>query len=88
VRGNVLRQRVHMTIGGIVNDRSNTSNNGAERLWTGRQASEHLGISPRHLWTITERGDLPCIRVGRCVRYALADIEAYVNRGRSDRKEA
>jgi len=39
-----------------------------------REAARMLSISERSLWAITSpRGDLPCVRVGRSVRY---DIDA------------
>jgi excisionase family DNA binding protein len=61
---------------------------GEARLWTVREAATYLCISQRHLWTITDSGELPCIRLGRSVRYAVDDIEAYVTRQRSSTKEA
>ncbi|MCP3913992.1 MAG: helix-turn-helix domain-containing protein [bacterium] len=39
-----------------------------------------LGISPRKLWTITNQGDLPCIRIGRCLRYDEQDVAEWIER--------
>jgi excisionase family DNA binding protein len=50
------------------------------RLLTARQAAEHLAISTRTLWSITARGELPVVRIGRAVRYRPADLAAYVER--------
>jgi excisionase family DNA binding protein len=58
------------------------------RLLTSREAARYLGISERHLWAITARGDLPCIKLGRTVRYAIEDIEAYLKRSKSGGKGA
>ena len=52
-------------------------------LLTRKQAASHLAISERHLWTITQSGGLPAIKIGRLVRYSRADLDAYVARSRS-----
>ena len=56
-------------------------------LWTSRQAAKALAISERKLWDLTDQGAIPCIRIGRAVRYDPADIrrwiEAQKNRGPS-----
>lgn len=44
-----------------------------------REAAAMLGISPRSLWTITQAGDIPSIRIGRSVRYSLDDIKAFID---------
>ncbi len=49
-----------------------------------KEAAEYLGISERHLWTITDRGDLPRITLDSAVRYAQADLDAYIDRRRQD----
>ncbi len=43
-----------------------------------KQAAALLGISARTLFSITApRGDLPCVIIGRCVRYRLSDLERF-----------
>lgn len=42
-------------------------------------AARALSISPRKLWGLTAEGALPCVRVGRSVRYSPADLAAYVD---------
>jgi excisionase family DNA binding protein len=37
-----------------------------------------LAISERTLWTLTDRGDIPVIRIGRAVRYDPADLRRWV----------
>ena len=49
-----------------------------------KEAAEYLGISERHLWTITDRGDLPRITLDSAVRYSQADLDAYIDRRRQD----
>lgn len=46
------------------------------------QASQLLSLSPRTVWTLTARGDLPSVRIGRAVRYRIADVEQFVERQR------
>lgn len=47
-------------------------------LMTPREAANALRISPRKLWQITDEGQLPCVRIGRCRRYCIADLEAWI----------
>jgi len=49
-------------------------------LLTDDQAAALLGIKPQTLaaWRMTGRYALPYLRVGRCVRYRPADIEAWL----------
>jgi excisionase family DNA binding protein len=55
----------------------------APLLRTGAEAARLLAVSPRTLWALTARGELPCVRIGRAVRYAAADLAAYVERLRA-----
>jgi hypothetical protein len=44
-----------------------------------REACYRLGgISQRHLWNLTRRGLIPCVRLGRRVFYRPADLEAFL----------
>jgi len=36
-----------------------------------REAARALAISERLLWTLTNRGEIPCVRLGRCVTYPV-----------------
>ncbi|MDX1945238.1 MAG: helix-turn-helix domain-containing protein [Pirellulaceae bacterium] len=49
-------------------------------LLTREQAAEYLGIKPQTLsvWASTGRYSLPMVRVGRCVRYRVADLERFI----------
>ena len=44
-----------------------------------RDAAGFLSVCEKTLWSITEpRGDLPCVRIGRAVRYDPADLRAWI----------
>ena len=40
-----------------------------------REAARRLAISPRTLWQLTKDRVVPSIRIGKCVRYRVADLE-------------
>ena len=48
-------------------------------LLTPQQAAQTLAISPRKLWGMTDSGEIPHLRVGRCVRYPLADLQRFID---------
>ena len=47
-------------------------------LLTEREAAKALSVCPRTLWQLRQDGDIPCIRIGRAVRYAPADLRAWI----------
>lgn len=48
-------------------------------LLTTHEAARALSISERTLWSLTEpRGPIPCIRIGRAVRYAPRDLVNWI----------
>ena len=53
------------------------------RLLTISEAAEYLSISERSIKRLIARGDLPCIRVGSALRFAFADLEAFIAHNRS-----
>jgi excisionase family DNA binding protein len=52
-------------------------------LWTCREAAAALNLSERTLWSLTKAGGLPCVRIGRSVRYDPADIRAWIEAQKS-----
>jgi excisionase family DNA binding protein len=52
-------------------------------LWTSREAATALSISERTLWGLTKRNLIPCVRIGRSVRYAVTDIQRWVEARRT-----
>jgi excisionase family DNA binding protein len=56
---------------------------GPPLLLTAAQAARALAISPRTLWSLTRRGEIPAVRIGRAVRYDRRDLVEYLDRLRS-----
>lgn len=54
--------------------------NGMSKLLTRKEAAEVLGVCPETLavWKCTGRYALPVVKVGRSVRYRLADLESWL----------
>ena len=48
-------------------------------LLTAAQAAEALAISPRKLWGMTASGEIPHVKLGRCVRYPVDDLERWID---------
>ena len=49
------------------------------KLLTARDAARLFGISERFLWSLTNpRGPIPVVRIGRAVKYAVSDLEAFI----------
>ena len=48
-------------------------------LLTATQAAESLAISPRKLWAMTQSGQVPHIRLGRCLRYPADDLRLWID---------
>jgi predicted DNA-binding transcriptional regulator AlpA len=59
-------------------------NYGSQRLLDTKEAAEFLQVSERHLWTISETGLIPRIKMGRCVRYKMDDLVRYIDGLRSE----
>lgn len=57
-------------------------------LVTSREAARMLSICERTLWTLTNTGLLGAVRIGRSVRYAVTDLEAYIDRCRRESLES
>jgi predicted DNA-binding transcriptional regulator AlpA len=49
-------------------------------LVNAREAARILAVSPRKLWAMTfeDRPGLPYIRLGRLVRYSVADLNRWI----------
>lgn len=45
-----------------------------------REASKALGISPRKLWELTSKAEIPCVRIGRRVLYDPRDLTRWIDR--------
>ncbi|HWB14490.1 MAG TPA: helix-turn-helix domain-containing protein [Pirellulales bacterium] len=42
------------------------------------EAAAALAVSPRCLWGLTKAGEIPAVRIGRAVRYDVADLRAWI----------
>lgn len=49
-------------------------------LLTAKQAAAALAISERTLWQLTKDAELRCVRIGRAVRYDVAELHAWIAR--------
>ena len=53
-------------------------------LLTVRQVAKLLSVSDRTVWAHTApRGPIPAVRIGGAVRYALKDLEAWIQQARN-----
>ena len=59
----------------------------APLLWTPRETAKALSICGKTLWSLTRAGRLPCVRIGRAVRYSRDDILRFIEASK-DKKEA
>ncbi len=50
------------------------------------EAARLLGIGTRKLWTMTNTGEIPCVRFGTAVRYSLATLRAVIARKEKGRR--
>jgi Helix-turn-helix domain len=52
----------------------------ARLLLTPAEAATALRISPRLLWSKTKLGEIPCVRIGKAVRYSPAALQRFIDR--------
>ena len=45
-----------------------------DSLLSYRQAAALLGVSERTIWSVAQAGEIPTIRIGRCVRFRRAAV--------------
>lgn len=57
-----------------------TATNPAPLLVDSVRAGEMLGVSSRTIFALNATGELPAVRIGRAVRYRVADLEAFCAR--------
>ncbi len=48
-------------------------------LLSARETAKRLAVSERHLFNLTAEGAVPCVRIGRLVRYRLESIEQWIH---------
>lgn len=52
----------------------------APLLVTSREAARMLSVSERTLWSLSARGELKAIKLGRAKRYSVAELVAFIER--------
>jgi len=52
-------------------------------LLTSREAADILTISERSLWSLTKRGQIVCVRIGKAIRYDAVDLVAFIEGSKS-----
>jgi len=53
------------------------------KLMTVRDAAKALAICEKTLWALTERGEIPVVRIGRSVRYDPQDLSRWIESRKS-----
>jgi excisionase family DNA binding protein len=48
------------------------------RLYTALETAQALRVSARTVWTLTQRGLLRAVRIGKLVRYTQDDVQAFI----------
>ncbi|MCA9055773.1 MAG: helix-turn-helix domain-containing protein [Planctomycetaceae bacterium] len=48
------------------------------KLLTEQEAAEVLNVSARTLWQLRSDGRIPCVRIGRAVRYDVDDLRLFI----------
>lgn len=43
-------------------------------------AAKLLAISPRKLWELTNTGEVPVVRIGRCLRYPREELRLWISK--------
>ena len=56
-------------------ERMDCVSEGGPRLTSATQAAKTLGISPRSLWTLTQAGTIPYVRLGHRVMYTHNSLQ-------------
>ncbi len=62
----------------MINSNNQTSKD-VKLLLTIQEAAEALGISERKLWGMTDSREIPHVRLGRCLRYPVRELEQWIN---------
>jgi len=62
----------------MINSNNQTSKD-VKLLLTIQEAAEALGISQRKLWGMTDSHEIPHVRLGRCLRYPVRELEQWID---------
>lgn len=47
-----------------------------------RQTAKLLNISERTVFSLIKEGKLPSVKIGRCLRFSVADLETFIAQAR------
>lgn len=50
------------------------------------EAARILALSPRKLWTLTNMGSVPSVRIDGCLRYDPVDLKMWINQQKQPAK--
>lgn len=53
-------------------------------LMTAKAAAAYLAIGERTLWSLSNRGEIASVRIGRAVRYDPSDLAAFIARQKTN----
>ena len=59
----------------------------ALRLLTSSEVANILAVSERTLWKLTKSGDIPCVHIGRSVRYDARSLDLWIRARESSRSK-
>lgn len=52
-------------------------------LMRSREAANFIAVCDRKLWSLTNDGLIPCVRIGRSVRYDRRDLVEFIDKVKS-----
>ena len=61
-------------------DTSRATDKVSPLLLSPREAAKVLSVCEKTLWTITQRGEIPVMRIGRLVRYPLDGLKKWIEK--------
>ena len=55
-------------------------NNTQPKLLTVKEVAELLSISQRTVWSMTNAGEIPCVRIRKRVLYRLEHVQGFIDK--------
>ena len=55
-------------------------NNTQPKLLTVKEVAEMLSISQRTVWSMTNAGEIPCVRIRKRVLYRLEHVQGFIDK--------
>jgi excisionase family DNA binding protein len=57
-----------------------------QKLMTSKQAAKYLCICERTLWGLSESGGIAKVKIGRAVRFDIADLDSFIEQQKTETK--